>query len=98
LKLFLIATLALGAGLPELKIPEKWRACQQDSDCAIAGDACRSCGKVTVIHKKYLKDYLSLDQKEREKAGFNPACEACFRGDIRVVCKSKVCGAQVEKK
>lgn len=77
--------------LPEVKVPREFFACERDSDCAAAGDACRSCGRPTIINKKYLKAYDELDQKLRLEKGFVRACEACAPGRLKPRCVKKKC-------
>lgn len=63
--------------MPAVKVPEKFYQCKEDRDCAVAGDACRSCGSLIVINRKHLKTFDALDQKERRKRKIVRACEAC---------------------
>lgn len=82
------------AELPKLKLPEEWSSCEQDSDCAVAGDACRSCGELAIIHKKYLKAYAEMDNKARKKAGVTMACEACSTQHVKLSCEESHCGVK----
>lgn len=90
----------LRAELPSIKVPPKYLECRQDGDCAVAGDACRSCGEPIIINKKHLKWFNDLDQKLRRKMGFTPVCEACGLERAQPRCVKKKCskGKQVDLK
>lgn len=77
--------------LPEVRVPSSHFACVRDSDCAVAGDGCRSCGKLTIINKKYLKDFDARDLKLRREKGFVRACEACSTRHLELKCVKKKC-------
>ncbi|MCM2304099.1 MAG: hypothetical protein NDJ72_05310 [Elusimicrobia bacterium] len=79
------------ADLPDLKVPEKFYQCRQDDDCAVAGDSCRSCGKLIIINKKFLKTFDALDQKARRKNKIQRACEACSTKHAVLKCEKNKC-------
>lgn len=94
----MIGALALLAGLscaqaelPRVKVPEKFYRCEQDKDCAVAGDSCRSCGQLIVINRKYLKKFNELDQKERRRKNITRACEACSTRQAALRCVRNKC-------
>ena len=80
--------------LPVLKIPTEWSRCTAVSDCMVAGDACRSCGGLILINKKFKDDFLREDERARKKNGFSRACEACSNAELKLSCKNKVCGIE----
>lgn len=82
---------AADKALPEVRVPAAHFACVRDSDCAVAGDACRSCGKLTIINKKHLKAYDELDLKLRRAKGIARACEACGTSHLKLSCVKKRC-------
>jgi hypothetical protein len=90
--IFSLFAFAYASELPVLKVPAHWRQCEVASDCAVAGDGCRSCGAFDIINKKFLKEFQEFDQKARRKAGFARACEACSTAHVNVVCREKKCG------
>jgi len=76
-----------------LRKKEEFYQWLEDSDCEIAGDACRSCGIVEIINKKYLKDFLILERKAERRAGScHPACIACDTSSAKIQCKDLRCG------
>lgn len=77
--------------LPNVKVPEKFFQCKVDKDCAVAGDACRSCGKLIVINRKFLKKFDALDQKERKQKNIHRACEACSTRQVVLKCVENRC-------
>ncbi len=77
--------------LPEVKVPEYFFNCRTDGDCAVAGDACRSCGDLIIINRKYLRKFKAMDKTQREKSGFNPNCEACSTNNVILSCKEGKC-------
>ena len=77
--------------LPTIKVPEKFFQCKADKDCAIAGDACRSCGNLIVINRKFLKKFDTLDQKERKRKNVHLACEACSTRQVVLKCAENRC-------
>lgn len=81
---------ALGQ-LPDVKVPEKFYRCEADKDCAVAGDACRSCGNLIIINRKYLKKFDELDQRARRKKKVVRACEACGTGNAAPRCERGRC-------
>lgn len=84
------------AELPEFRFPDKFYQCKKNNDCAVAGDACRSCGNLIVINKKYLKKFNELDQKERRKKNLLRACEACSTGHVILKCEKNRCQQDVK--
>jgi hypothetical protein len=82
--------------LPNVKVPDKFFHCKVDKDCAIAGDACRSCGKLIVINRKFLKNFDALDQKERKRKNVHRACEACSTQQVVLKCAENRCRQDVK--
>jgi hypothetical protein len=79
--------------LPAVKTPAKWSRCNVDSDCVIAGDACRSCATPFVINKKFAADFLALDNKLRADAKCVIACEGCATNRFQIYCAKGICRA-----
>ncbi len=77
--------------LPKLEIPDAWRVCSQDSDCVIAGDACRSCSTLWVVHSRHKAELEKKDLELRKKAGFVPTCETCSTQHKKPICLAKRC-------
>jgi hypothetical protein len=79
------------ASLPKVKFPESFAQCAQDEDCAVAGDSCRSCGKLIVLNKKFLQKFNEMDQKARRKKRMTRACEACSTKNVALTCVQNRC-------
>lgn len=77
--------------MPSVRVPENFYQCKEDKDCAVAGDACRSCGNLIVINRKHLKRFNELDQKERRKKKVVRACEACSTKHVILKCVENKC-------
>lgn len=80
--------------LPEvmaLGIPPAAFSCLSDDDCAVAGDACRSCQNPIAINKKYLELFLKLDNEARRKIKCVLTCEACSMETHRFSCIGGKC-------
>jgi hypothetical protein len=77
--------------LPLLEVPEKYFQCEQNSDCAVAGDSCRSCGELTIINKKYLNEFNEMDQKLRTIHNAHRTCEACDTSLAELKCVEMKC-------
>ena len=73
-----------------LQLPEQWKVCQQDSDCAETQEGCCSCnngGKQTAINKKYLKQWENV-LKNRCDVDC-PSVFVCRKG--KSVCRNNRC-------
>jgi hypothetical protein len=79
---------------PQIHLPDFHYACNSASDCAIAGDGCRSCANQFVINKKFLKEFDERDQLLRQKYECSVACEACATKDTKIYCVEKKCTLQ----
>jgi hypothetical protein len=95
--ILLITLLAIGfphhlfAELPFINTPEIYFQCNQDADCAVAGDSCRSCGKLIVINKKYLKQFNEFDLNLRKEKNIQPTCESCDTSQVILKCIENKC-------
>jgi hypothetical protein len=76
---------------PRINLPDFHYACNSASDCAIAGDGCRSCDDPFVINKKFLKEFDERDQLLRQKYECSVACEACANDDAKIYCVNRKC-------
>ncbi len=76
---------------PQINLPEFHYNCNQASDCAIAGDGCRSCNNQFVINKKFLNEFNERDQLLRQKFECSVACEACSTKEIKIYCVERKC-------
>ncbi len=87
----LIFQIAGASCLPKVKIPDSYFKCEVDSDCVVAGDACRSCGEPWVVNKAYQKDLEAMDEKLRQKAKCHLSCEACSTQWVQARCEKERC-------
>jgi len=75
-------------GVP-VDLPINHYRCDSNDDCAIAGDACHSCGSLTVINRKYLPDF---NEKYGKRGGVQTvACEACDTSQVELGCEHGMC-------
>mgnify|MGYP001557454008 CR=1 FL=1 len=79
---------------PQINLPDFHYACNSASDCAIAGDGCRSCADQFVINKRFLKEFDERDQLLRQKYECSVACETCSTKDTKIYCVEKKCTLQ----
>ena len=84
----------LFAELPSINIPEIYFQCNMDTDCAVAGDSCRSCGKLIVINKRYLEQFNKLDLESRKEKNIHPTCEACDTSQAILKCIENKCSEE----
>lgn len=75
---------------PVLDVPKAWQACVIDSDCTLAGDACRTCGNFLPVNARYKTEATQLDASANVKAKCVRACEACSL-EVKVTCRAKMC-------
>lgn len=79
---------------PQINLPDFHFKCSQSTDCAIAGDNCRSCTNQVVINKKFLKEFDERDQLLRGRLECSVACEACDNKSVKVYCVERKCTLQ----
>ena len=94
MKYFVLAMIfsfsALACLRPKVAFPITYFACQNDSDCVVYTEACRSCSYVWSVNKHKLTALAELDKKLREKDKCLRTCEACDTQKIKTFCKNDV--------
>jgi hypothetical protein len=90
----LLAGSAWADCLPKVELPKEWTACTADSECVLAGDACRTCGNYLPVNAKYRAEATKKDLEARAKAKCVLTCEACSAELVKLSCQAKTCVAE----
>lgn len=89
--LMLFTTSAFACLRPKAAFPQKYFACESDSDCVVYREACRSCGYVWSVNKQHLEKLSEVDNRWRSEDKCVRTCEACDTKKVQTFCKLNVC-------
>ncbi len=84
------------AELPDVPIPDEWRACETSDECGFVTEACRSCGTPISLNKKFLAAFDEADRKLREEKKMVLTCEACSQSAWKAACVIHRCSATMQ--
>lgn len=75
---------------PRVELPRQWQECTFDSECTLAGDACRTCGDFLPVNERYKIDATVKAAEANSKAKCVRTCEACNL-PLKLTCRAKTC-------
>lgn len=75
---------------PILDLPNEWQACSADSDCTLAGDACRTCSDFLPVNVRFKSEATRRASEANARARCMKTCEACNL-PLKLTCRAKMC-------
>lgn len=79
---------------PAVTLPAEWTACAADTDCALAGDGCRTCANHLPVNKAHLAEASARDAEARKAINCVLTCEACSPALTKLTCEGGQCRAR----